>query len=184
MDIPMITDEQRRRWDICRVKKNRCEKILGLAMAVLILNGIIVGVITAFSVISAAGGNWMLLVSNILALMMLAAGSIGVYKRSLPVLIASVFLWGACCITGSSAELIAGAAAVGAGIYAVNEWNRLRDAEGFPDFDIQRLENAQKQQAEEIFRTQANLYRKELSSLDTPDTEQAPPHADGGMDTI
>ena len=148
-----VNDDQRERWDINRVRKNRSEKIRAIAMIAGLVSVICTLIFIPVHILQGAAGDVRGWIEIVLELIMCVLMVIGIYRRNMRLLIAAAVLWVIYCIIAGGITLHALPVSVGLGAYAAYEWQQLETEEGFPDFDISRLEREQRDRMEQMMRS-------------------------------
>ena len=168
MEMVSVTDEQRHRWDVNRVRMNRTRKIMWIAMMAGLLGMLTVCIGLSVHILAIAAGRTTDIIIILFELTCCVLLPLGIYRKSTLILIAVAVLWVACCILSGGIYLQLIPVSVGIGLYAVYEWKKLESEEGFPNFDIDRLEKTLSDQNEQRIRayTTASMHSPASGSED------------------
>lgn len=152
MNVVSVTDEQRQRWDMNRVRKKRTQKIMWIAMMAGLLGILTVLISLYVHILAIAAGRTKDIIVILFELICCVLLLLGIYRKSTLILIAAAVLWVACCILSGGIYLELVPVSAGISLYGVYEWKKLESEEGFPDFDIDRLEKTLSDQNEQKIR--------------------------------
>lgn len=187
--------ERARRYDILRVRKNRCDSLYGYAMF-LFFASVFVSAVRAWVLLNLAagtGGNavpvfgiWL-----VCTLSMLALEFLSVNRRDVRCAAAGAVLYVICCVLSRDMDYGA-AVCLGLSLYTGWQWEKLKKEEGFPLFDIGSTEqNTHAAQLEQLTRrmreerdTQQEHTMQEMQAKISLQKQETPAAPHGEMEEL